>query len=371
MTVLPFEHADEAAAALREVVADQGPGVLSDPLMLGSLLSDLLPGAPSAVRILVAAAEDHVADAISDNVSRGIDADAAVKLAASSFARTSLSAPEVSQWVAVTFAEASGHQVTSSWQSTPSGLQAGGQANISNPGAASGPQVLAPTAPGWPVPGQSAPTMQPGVSPASPSGFRPGGQPGQVISPGMGQVAGPGFQPGIPPRTPPPFVSPGRPSGPAPFAYAPYQPASQRPTGAAKQQFAPAPVLSAVKLMYGGIALSGLLAIIDFVVVGSLGSTLYLTSHQQNMQGASSLGAIMSLFGVGFWILLAWANKRGMPWARIVAPILLVIFTLYTLISIAFVNPLAIVVELGTIAVGVIALVQLWRRESSPYYQLR
>jgi hypothetical protein len=67
---------------------------------------------------------------------------------------------------------------------------------------------------------------------------------------------------------------------------------------------------------------------------------------------------------------MAWANKRGLSWARIVAPILFGIFVLYTLGTIVYVTPIAIVIELGTLAVGLFALLFIWRRESSAYYQL-
>jgi hypothetical protein len=129
-------------------------------------------------------------------------------------------------------------------------------------------------------------------------------------------------------------------------------------------------VQNAVKLMYGGIALSALLAIIDFSEIGTLTSYTYLTSQQGAEFGVSVIGAIMSMLGIGLWILLAWANKRGMNWARIVGAILLGVFVLFTLVSFAGLNPLALVVELGTIAVGVITLTLIWRRESTPYYQL-
>ncbi|HUC58736.1 MAG TPA: hypothetical protein VMA95_15140 [Streptosporangiaceae bacterium] len=343
MTVLPFEHADEAAAALREIVAEQGTGVLSDPLMLGSLLADLLPSAPNAVRVLVAAAEDRVADSIKDNVSQGISADAAVRMAATSFARTSLSAPEVSQWVATAFASASGLPTTPSVPSAPgapSGYGSGGQANSFG-------QLG--TAPNWPASGQSAPTMQSGPQ----AGFQ------------QGQQAG--FQPpgtGIPPASP---------QIPSPYAYSPYQPYQpyQASNQVRKQQFAPATVRNAVKLMYGGIAASAILAIIDFAEVGSLqNNNFVLTPHQSSVATALSFGAFISVFGVGFWILLAWANRRGMPWARIVSTVLLGIFVLYTLVSIVDVTAAAIIFELATIGVGLASVMQLWKSESSAFYQL-
>ena len=128
---------------------------------------------------------------------------------------------------------------------------------------------------------------------------------------------------------------------------------------------------NAIKLMYGGIALSAIIAIIDFAEVGSLSPNSYiLTQHQRSVEGASAFGAFLSVFGVACWILMAWANKRGMPWARIVSSILFGVLVLYTLFSIIVTAPAAIIFELGAVAVGLIALMQLWKAESSAFYRL-
>jgi hypothetical protein len=108
MAPVPFEHASEASAALSEVAAEHGPEVLSEPEQLGNLLADLLPFAPGAIRVIVAAAEDRVAETVSGHVAQGLSVDAAIRLTANSFARSSLSAPPVCLWVAGAFAQAAG-----------------------------------------------------------------------------------------------------------------------------------------------------------------------------------------------------------------------------------------------------------------------
>lgn len=108
MAAMPFEHAEEARQALRAVVAEHGPEVLSSPGALSNLLSDLLPDAPRVARILVAAAQDQIAEELREHTSVGMDALTASRLAASSFAGTTMFAPEACTWVVEEFALALG-----------------------------------------------------------------------------------------------------------------------------------------------------------------------------------------------------------------------------------------------------------------------
>ena len=108
MAITPPEYVGETSAALREIVADYGPAALSDPAMLSSLLADLLPGATRVARVLVAAAEDQVAETLAGHVARGLDAATAARLTASSFAAATMYAPEACEWVVGTLAIALG-----------------------------------------------------------------------------------------------------------------------------------------------------------------------------------------------------------------------------------------------------------------------
>jgi FHA domain len=108
MAAMPFEHAEEARQALRAIVAEHGPDVLSSPSALSNLLSDLLPDAPRVARILVAAAQDQIAEELREHTSVGMDALTASRLAASSFAGTTMFAPEACTWVVEEFALALG-----------------------------------------------------------------------------------------------------------------------------------------------------------------------------------------------------------------------------------------------------------------------
>jgi hypothetical protein len=76
--------------------------------MLSSVLADLMPGAPGAARMLVAAAEDRVIELVRDHVAQGLSVEAANRIVAASFARASLYSPDACAWVVEAFAEAAG-----------------------------------------------------------------------------------------------------------------------------------------------------------------------------------------------------------------------------------------------------------------------
>jgi molecular chaperone DnaK len=108
MAVPGLGDAREATAVVREIVAGYGPEVLSRPELISGLLADLLPAAPAVARVLAAAAECGVADKFSEHVSEGLTVAAASRLAASSFAASSLLAPEACAWAVEVIAGALG-----------------------------------------------------------------------------------------------------------------------------------------------------------------------------------------------------------------------------------------------------------------------
>jgi len=99
MAAAPAEHSSEVRAALREIVAEHGPAALSDPAVMSNLLKDLLPDAPRIARMLVAAAEDRLAEMLAEHVAQGMDSATAARLAASSFASATMFTPEACAWV--------------------------------------------------------------------------------------------------------------------------------------------------------------------------------------------------------------------------------------------------------------------------------
>jgi YVTN family beta-propeller protein len=104
----PQEQFNNARSALREIVQEYGPDALSEPSTMSSLVADLLPGSPRIARILVAAAEDHIADRLRELGRQGVDTATASRLTASAFADTTMFAAEACAWVVSAFAEALG-----------------------------------------------------------------------------------------------------------------------------------------------------------------------------------------------------------------------------------------------------------------------
>src|SRR5215468_1021462 len=104
MAATPFEHAGQARLALRAVVTEHGPEMLSRPRELANLLADLLPDDPRIARVLVTAAQDQVADELREHTAAGMDATTATRMVASSFANDTMLAPDACAWVVGEFA---------------------------------------------------------------------------------------------------------------------------------------------------------------------------------------------------------------------------------------------------------------------------
>lgn len=69
------EQPNGARSALREIMAEYGPEALSRAATLSNVLKDVLPDDPRLNRMLVAAAEDRVADTLREHVAQGMDVD--------------------------------------------------------------------------------------------------------------------------------------------------------------------------------------------------------------------------------------------------------------------------------------------------------
>jgi hypothetical protein len=112
MTEQPLDAQGEARDALNAVVADFGPRVLSDPRMLGSRMSDLLPDLPKERQLLLTAAEADVAGDLTRHVrEQHLDPNTAVQLVARSLTDRKSIDPASSMWVAAQYAQALGYTV--------------------------------------------------------------------------------------------------------------------------------------------------------------------------------------------------------------------------------------------------------------------
>jgi hypothetical protein len=144
------------------------------------------------------------------------------------------------------------------------------------------------------------------------------------------------------------------------------------------QQRGPAPqsVLNAVKLMYTGAAISTVSLVYSLTTTSNLKSTIrnhyphYTISQVNHLYSQIIEAAIVSaIFGILLWLVMAWANGKGMGWARIVTCVL---FAFNTIGLIAFFRqpetvPSMVFEVLGWL-VGLGAIILIWRPDSGPYY---
>jgi hypothetical protein len=76
------------------------------------------------------------------------------------------------------------------------------------------------------------------------------------------------------------------------------------------------------------------------------------------------------LVGIGFWVWMALANKRGLSWARITATVFFGLNTLSLVAGFARPEPLASrLVGLLIWLIGLGAILLLWRAESTAFFQ--
>jgi len=140
---------------------------------------------------------------------------------------------------------------------------------------------------------------------------------------------------------------------------------------------APASVLNAVKVMYVGAAVSLLGVAVDILTIGATKSAI--ASRSPNLT-ASQVDSTQHVLTAGFvangviaaavWIGLALACRRGRNWARITGTALFGLTTLDTLAGLT--APVAKAATLWAILVwlaGLVAVVFLWRRDSSAYFK--
>ncbi|MGH3405094.1 MAG: hypothetical protein ACRDRJ_21700, partial [Streptosporangiaceae bacterium] len=76
------------------------------------------------------------------------------------------------------------------------------------------------------------------------------------------------------------------------------------------------------------------------------------------------------LVGVGLWLWMAWANRSGRSWARIVAAVLFGINTLDALSALVLVRGAIASQIIGAVVwlVGLAAIILIFNRESGPFY---
>lgn len=171
------------------------------------------------------------------------------------------------------------------------------------------------------------------------------------------------------PQQPPSYPTQGQPP------YAAYGPGGM--PAAPPQPQAPSTILNAVKLMYAGAAIAVISVIFGLSQMGGLKDEIAaedpsLTAAEVDAAYGFSIVLLVGLvaIGVGLWVWMAIMNGKGRGWARVVATVLGSLNALLFLIGLSAggAGGVDMVLSLASVAVGVTALVLMYRPESSSYY---
>ena len=159
--------------------------------------------------------------------------------------------------------------------------------------------------------------------------------------------------------------------------YQPY-PSSGKPVEPDRGE-APPSVRQAVKLMYGGAAISTVSLVVSLISIGSIKSAIrtqfpkYTTTQVNNAFTSFLVVVIVSaVLGIGLWLWMARANGQGRNWARIMSSVLFAVYTLELLLGLRGpTTALSLVFPVLTWLVGLGAIILLWRKESSDFFKPR
>ena len=158
-----------------------------------------------------------------------------------------------------------------------------------------------------------------------------------------------------------------------------YQPSPQgdekppEPTPSARPP-RPAPprtVKTAVLLMYAGAAVTAVTLIVTVVTIHSIESTMETKANYTPQQAHQLVVAaiVEALITLGLWLLMAWANRSGQNWGRMVATVLFVANTIGLLLALLRgADAVNLVFAVLVWLIGLGAIVLLWRKESSQFF---
>ena len=175
------------------------------------------------------------------------------------------------------------------------------------------------------------------------------------------------------------------------MTYQPY------PTGSGSNDLAapagrppqPSTLRNAVRLMLAGAALALIGVIVSAAFSSKIRSTITKAAIKANAtrrsQGKSVLTAaqihtlgnvtlvflvVIGIIGVLLWLWMAWANNKGSSWARIVATVLFGLNTISLFVDVGRASIAIIPAAIGWL-IGLVAVVLLWRRETTAYIKPR
>jgi len=153
---------------------------------------------------------------------------------------------------------------------------------------------------------------------------------------------------------------------------------------------APAPVQTAVKLMYAGAAVSavnlvsGLVFIIGGNKAGHASVNGRILTGAQASQLDPVLTAVAIVFGlvvIALWLWMARANGQGRNWARIVSAVLFGLAAMQLISQVSMRQPVShvgfavvvfgVIVPALALAIGLVAVWLLWRPASTAFFKPR
>jgi hypothetical protein len=150
----------------------------------------------------------------------------------------------------------------------------------------------------------------------------------------------------------------------------------QQPRAGQQPPEPPRPVLSAVKVMYAGAALSAIELAIALATSGGTQSAIHkqfpkYTASQVHSAAVSLIaaGVTTQVLAIGLWLLMSWANRKGMSWARVTASGLFVLNTFNFLAYVrrpTVIGPLVLTTLVWVAGLG--AIILLWLRDSSAFF---
>jgi hypothetical protein len=177
------------------------------------------------------------------------------------------------------------------------------------------------------------------------------------------------------------------------MSYQPYPTGGyQQYPGGAGQQMAQQPprpksVRTAVWLMYVGAALSAISVILVLALSNKIKNAVIKAANTANATRISKgqkplttsqihdlasayvvIIVVVLVISIALWLLMAWANGKGRPWARITASVLFGLNTIFLILGVSRAGTSTLFTGLGWL-IGLAAIVFLWRRESSAYFK--
>jgi hypothetical protein len=142
----------------------------------------------------------------------------------------------------------------------------------------------------------------------------------------------------------------------------------------------PRSILTAVRLMWVGAALTGIGVLITLLQIDAIRDQIEeddpgLSSGEVDsaVAGFVAVSVVAGIIAIGLWLWMAQANGRGLRWARGVATGLGVVNVVFTAFGLAT-GPgtaLSTLFALVGITLAVVILILLYRPESNAYYASR